>query len=122
MYKTQPLKFLLYIFVTFIACIFYLLGTYYYELPDDNTSFSIVLINSLLFGVIAAILRISNNKFLGDELSVLYMEILYVCLLFFATILYSIFLTKDKIHTHTYLIFSAIVVLLITNHLLNKKI
>lgn len=122
MYKTQPLKFLLYIFVTFIACIFYLLGTYYYELPDDNTSFSIVLINSLLFGVIASVLRISNNKFLGDELSVLYMEILYVCLLFFATILYSIFLTKDKIHTHTYIIFSAIVGLLITNHLLNKKI
>ena len=70
MYKTQPLKFLLYIFVTFIACIFYLLGTYYYELPDENTNFSIVLINSLLFGIIASILRISNNKFLGDELSV----------------------------------------------------
>jgi len=122
MYKTQPLKFLLYIFVTFIACIFYLLGTYYYELPDDNTSFSIVLINSLLFGLIASVLRISNNKILGDELSVLYMEILYVCLLFFATILYSIFLTKDQIHTHTYIIFSAIVGLLIANHVLNKKI
>ena len=78
MYKTQPLKFLLYIFVTFIACIFYLLGTYYYELPDDNTSFSIVLINSLLFGVIASVLRISNNKFLGDELSVLYLSLIHI--------------------------------------------
>ena len=122
MYKIQPLKFLLYIFVTFIACVFYLLGTYYYELPDDNANFSIVLINSLLFGIIASILRISNNKFLGDELSVLYMEILYVCLLFFATILYTIFLTKDQINTHTYIIFSIIVILLILNHLLNKKI
>jgi len=121
MYKILPLKFVLYIFVTFIACMFYLLGTYYYELPDDNTSFSIVLINSLLFGVIASVLRISNNKFLGEELSVLYMEILYLCLLFLATILYTIFLTKEHVHTHTYLIFSAIVGLLIINNLLNLR-
>ena len=107
--------------MTFIACIFYLLGTYYYELPDDNSSISIVLINSLLFGMIASLLRITTNKYLGKDMSIIFMEIIFLCLLFVATILYTRLLTKDTVYMHSYIIFAAIIALLVTNHYLDKS-
>jgi hypothetical protein len=119
MYNIIDAKFCLYIFITFIACVFYVLGTYYYELPNDNSSITIILVNSLLFGMIAALLRITSNKYLGKHMSVMLMEIIFLCLLFLATISYTLLLTNEKVYMHSYIIFTAIVALLVTNHYLN---
>ena len=122
MYNIIDAKFCLYIFITFIACVFYVLGTYYYELPNDNSSITIVLVNSLLFGMIASLLRITNNKYLGENMSVMLMEIIFLCLLFLATISYTLLLTNDKVYMHSYIIFTAIIALLVTNHYLNTTV
>lgn len=121
MYNSHSLKFLLYSLITFVACMFYLSGMYYYELHDNRSNIAIVLFNGILFGSIASLIRISNNMFLGKEFSVLYMEMLYLFLLFFATIMYTVYFTNDRVHTHTYIIATGIIGLLITNHYLNMQ-
>lgn len=119
MYINSSFKFLFYCVIIFISCIFYLLGIYYYELPDNNENITIILINSILLGTIASLIRIPANKFLGQDLNVVYMEMLYLFLLFLALLLYTEFFDKKKVHLHTYIIGGCIISLIALNDYLS---
>jgi hypothetical protein len=69
----------------------------------------------------ATIIRVPNNLFLGKGLSVVYMEMLYVFLLFIATTLYSAFIRNENVHTHTYVIAGLMFGLFIVNEYLSQK-
>lgn len=113
-------KFPLYIIFTFIACFFHLFGTYFFLLSEKDENFAAVIIISILIGAMASVIRIPTNAYLGDGLSVVYMEMIYLFLLFLATILYTIFIAKEYVPLHTYIISATIVGLLLLNQYMKK--
>lgn len=113
-------KFPLYVIFTFIACFFHLFGTYFFLLSEKDENFAAVIIISILIGAMASVIRIPTNAYLGDGLSVVDMEMIYLFLLFLATILYTIFIAKEYVPLHTYIISATIVGLLLLNQYMKK--
>ena len=98
------LQFIIYSILTFSACLFHLFGTYYFLDAIPNQSFLSLMLISIGLNSIATVIRVPSNKFLGQGLSVVFMEMLYVFLLFIALILYSVYIRQEKLHLHTYII------------------
>jgi hypothetical protein len=113
--------FLLYILLTFIACLVHLVGTYYFILSEKGLNFDVILSSSILIGAMASIIRIPTNAYLGKGFSVVYMETMYLFLLFLATIAYSLYIEKESVPLHTYVISAIIVGLLALNNYIGKK-
>jgi len=86
------LSFLLYGLLTFSACFFHLFGTYYFLQAIHKQTFLAIMVTSIGLNAMATIIRVPANMFLGRGLSVVYMEMLYLFLLFIATASYSIFI------------------------------
>jgi hypothetical protein len=108
-------KFPLYFLFTFIACFFHLFGTYFFLLSEKGENFAAVIFISILIGAMASVIRIPTNAFLGEGLSVVYMEMIYLFLLFLATIIYTKFIAKEHVQLHTYVILATIISLLLLN-------
>ena len=115
------LSFIIYSILTFTACIFHLVGTYYFLQSSRNQTFLNIMVISILLNSMATIIRVPNNLFLGKGLSVVYMEMLYVFLLFIATTLYSVIIQNENVHTHTYVIAGLMFGLFILNDYLSQK-
>lgn len=113
-------RFMLFGLLTLLACIFHLLGTYFYKLFDKGDNFFWVFIISIVFGAMASIIRVPTNKYLGQNLSVVFMETFYLFLLFVTMTLYSVFIVKEKVFLHTYVIAGFIVGLLMLNDYLSS--
>ena len=115
-------SFILYIILTAIACVFHIIGTYFYKLYDNNVSnFPKIFILSIIFGAFASIIRVPTNIFLGKKLNVVFMEVLYLFLLFITTTLYSSWILNEKIKIHTYIIVAVIISLIVLNDYLSNK-
>jgi hypothetical protein len=69
----------------------------------------------------ATIIRVPANMFLGQGLSVVYMEMLYVFLLFIAMTIYSLLIIKETLPVHTYIIAGLMFGLFILNDYLSKN-
>ena len=117
---TDYSTYILYVLFTFIACLVHLIGTYFFLLFDNGSNFGIILASSILIGALASIIRIPTNAYLGKGLSVVYMETLYLFLLFLATICYTLFVIKESVPLHTYIISAIVICLLALNHHLGK--
>lgn len=96
--------FILYCILTFSACLFHLFGTYYFLESIPNQTFLSLMLISICLNAVATLIRVPSNKFLGKGLSVVFMEMLYVFLLFIALILYSVYIRHESVHLHTYII------------------
>ena len=110
----------LYLVFTLLACFFHLFGTYFFLLSEKGENFAAVILISVLIGAMASVIRIPTNAYLGVGLSVVYMEMIYLSLLFLATIIYTKFIAKDHVPLHTYIIFTIITGLLLLNEYLKK--
>lgn len=110
----------LYLVFTLLACFFHLFGTYFFLLSEKGENFAAVILISVLIGAMASVIRIPTNAYLGVGLSVAYMEMIYLTLLFLATIIYTKFIAKDHVPLHTYIIFTIITGLLLLNEYLKK--
>lgn len=115
------LSFIIYSILTFSACLFHLFGTYYFLQSSQNQTFFNIMIISIFLNSFATIIRVPNNLFLGKGLSVVYMEMLYVFLLFIATTLYSTIILNENVHTHTYVIAGLMFGLFIVNEYLSQR-
>lgn len=113
------LSFIIYVIFTFSACFFHLFGTYYY-LQVNHQPFLAIMIISILLNSMATVIRVPANMFLGRGLSVVYKEMLYVFLLYIATMLYSLFIRKENVPIHTYVIAWLIFGLFILNDYLSQ--
>jgi len=60
--------------------------------------------------------------FLGRGLPVVYIEMLYVFLLFIATTVYSVFIQKENVPIHTYIIAAIMFGLFIINEYLSQNV
>ena len=105
------LQFIIYSILTFSACLFHLFGTYYFLDAIPNQSFLSLMLISIGLNSMATVIRVPSNKFLGQGLSVVFMEMLYVFLLFIALILYSVYIRQEKLHLHTYIVLQVIHIL-----------
>ena len=115
------LWFAIYSILTFSACLFHLFGTYYFLQSSQNQTFLNIMIISILLNSMATIIRVPNNLFLGKGLSVVYMEMLYVFLLFIATTMYSKIILNENVPIHTHIIAGLMFGLFIVNEYLSKK-
>lgn len=113
---------LIYIVLTFSACFFHLFGTYYFLQAVNHKSFIAILITSILLNSMATIIRVPTNIFLGRDMSVVYMEMVYVFLLYIAIILYSRFIQKELVSLHTYIIAGLMFGLMILNEYLSQSV
>lgn len=113
------LSFIIYGILTFSACFFHLFGTYYF-LQVNHQPFLAIMITSILLNSMATVIRVPANMFLGRGLSVVYMEMLYVFLLYIATTLYSLFIRNENVPVHTYVIAGIIFGLFILNDYLSQ--
>lgn len=114
------LQFILYSILTFSAALFHLFGTYYFLHSIPNQSFLSLMLISIGLNSMATIIRVPSNKFLGQGLSVVFMEMLYVFLLFISLILYSLYIRQEKLHLHTYIIAGIMFGLFILNDYLTQ--
>ena len=114
------LLFTIYCVLTFSACLFHLFGTYYFLQSVQTQTFIHILMVSIALNSMATIIRVPANVFLGQGLSVIYMEMLYVFLLFIATTLYSIVIQKEHVQYHTYVIAGLMFGLFILNDSLSQ--
>lgn len=114
------LQFIIYSILTFSACLFHLIGTYYFLNAIPNQSFLSLMLISIGLNSMATIIRVPSNKFLGQGLSVVFMEMLYVFLLFISLILYSLYIRQEKLHLHTYIIAGIMFGLFILNDYLTQ--
>ncbi len=114
-------KFPLYLLLTFIACFFHLFGTYFFLLSEKGENFAAIILISILIGAMASVIRIPTNAYLGEGLSVIYMEMIYLFLLFVATIVYTIFISKEQVPLHSYIIAAMIVGLLLLNDYMKNR-
>lgn len=113
--------FIIYSILTFSACLFHLFGTYYFLQSGQNQTFLRVMITSILLNSMATIIRVPNNLFLGKGLSVIYMEMLYVFLLFIATTMYSKIILNENVPIHTHIIAGLMFGLFIVNEYLSQR-
>ncbi len=116
------LSFLLYGILTFSACFFHLFGTYYFLQAIHKQSFLAIMVTSIALNAMATIIRVPANMFLGRGLSVVYMEMLYLFLLFIATASYSIFIQKEQVPIHTYIIAGLMFGLVIINDYMSQNV
>jgi len=115
-------SFLIYSLLTFSACLFHLFGTYYFLQVIGNKTFFAILLTSILLNSMATIIRVPSNMFLGRGMSVVYMEMLYVFLLYIATTLYSRFIQNEQVPIHTYIIAGLMFGLFILNDYLSPPV
>jgi uncharacterized protein (DUF486 family) len=113
--------FIIYCLLTFSACLFHLFGTYYFLDSIPSQTFLSLMITSISLNAIATVIRVPSNKFLGKGLSVVYMEMLYVFLLFIALMLYSLYIRHEPVHLHTYIIAGLMFGLFILNDYLTQN-
>lgn len=113
-------SFLLYAFLTAIGCVFHIVGTYFFKL-DKSNEFPKIYALSILLGMIASMIRVPTNMFLGSQYSVVFMEIFYLFLLFVATTIYSKWILNENIQIHTYIIFAMIIGLFMMNTYLDQR-
>lgn len=116
------LSFLIFGILTFSACLFHIFGTYYFLQSAQTHTFLAIMITSILLNSVATIIRVPTNMFLGRGLPVVYIEMLYVFLLFIATTLYSVFIQKENVPTHTYIIAAIMFGLFIINEYLSQNV
>ena len=115
------ISFIIYCLLTFSAGLFHLFGTYYFLYSTNNLPFVYMLLTSIIINVMATIIRVPANMFLGQGLSVVYMEMLYVFLLFIAMTIYSLLIIKETLPVHTYIIAGLMFGLFMLNDYLSKN-
>lgn len=115
-------RFAIYCSLTFIACMFHLTGTYYFLHAAMHKTFLAILATSISLNAVATIIRVPANMYLGEGLTLVYMEMLYVFLLFLATMIYSVFILHEQVELHTYIIAGLIFGLFIMNKQLSMKL
>jgi hypothetical protein len=103
-----------------IVSIFYVLASFGYKyLEEHNVSFKYIYILSLLAGVMVYVIKIPLFYYYDlDNALITYM--LYMIVVSVTVTLFSTFVLKEKIHTHTYIIMSIIMCLFIFNDYLTS--
>ena len=89
----------------FLACIFYIFGSYYFRLVEtSNDKFIKILLISILCGLISFSIKIPTFYFFAKDLNVMLINIIYVTITFILVVLFSKFVLKETIKLYTYII------------------
>lgn len=119
MYNKTYLYILLVIGIV-ISSIFYTIASYSFRYAENyNIKFRYIFIFSLLFGLISYSIKIPVYYFFGKRFSIFVLNILFLIITFIFVVMYSYFILHEKIDTHTYIIITIIVCLLIINDILS---
>ena len=105
-----------------LAAIFYSIGSYYFRYGQlNNIKFIYIFIISLTCGIISYLIKIPVFYFFGKNLTIMYINIIFLITSFIIITLYSKIILNEQIKIHTYIIFFFIISLIILDNLLNLK-
>jgi len=105
-----------------LAAIFYILASYYFRYGEyHNIQFQYIFIISVCLGIISYMIKIPIFYYLGKDLSVMVINIIFLIIAFILVILYSKFILREVIPMYTYIIIVMIVLLILLNHFLDIK-
>jgi hypothetical protein len=103
-----------------IISIFYELASFGYIYSENNKySFKYIYLISLIFGIIVYLIKIPLFYYYGLD-NTLLMYTLYLIVVSITVILYSYFILKEKVYTHTFIIFLIIICLFVLNNYLTS--
>lgn len=106
----------------FIFSIFYVIASFGYKFfSNKGYSFKYIFAGSLLAAIIAYCIKIPLFYYYGKD-DVITIYILYTAILSITVSLYAKFILHSKVYTHTYVILSLVVLLVILNEFLTMKI
>ena len=112
---------LILVFGIIIYAILYVVASFGYKLsPSNGYSFKYIFAGSLLAAIIGYSIKIPLFYYYGKD-DIISIYILYTAILSVMVSLYSKFILRSKVRTHTYVILSIIVLLVILNEYLTMK-
>ena len=112
---------LILVFGLIIFSILYVIASFGYKLfPKNAYPFKYIFAGSLLAAIIGYFIKIPLFYYYGKD-DVITLYILYISIISVTVSLYSKFILHNKIPTHTYVILSLIVLLIILNEYLTMK-
>jgi hypothetical protein len=118
-------KIITYIWLTLgiiLAAIFYILASYYFRYGEyHNIQFQYIFIISVCLGIISYMIKIPIFYYLGKDLSIMVINIIFLIIAFILVVLYSKFILHEIIPIYTYTIIVMIVLLILLNQLLDIK-
>ena len=111
---------LIFVIGIILASIFYVIGTYYFRLGENNNdNFNQIFWVSLFFGMCSYLIKIPVFHFYAKNISVMLINIFFLTTTFIFVVLYSKYILHEEIKLHTYIIICFIVGLILLNDLLN---
>jgi uncharacterized protein (DUF486 family) len=112
----------LFIIGTICSSIFYTLASYYFRLGESrNIKFMYIYIISIILGICSYLIKVPVFYFLGKKMNVMIINITFLVITFILVTLFSKFVLKENIPTHTYLIIILIILLIILNNILDCR-
>lgn len=109
------------IFGIIIYSILYVIATFGYKFfPKQAYPFKYIFAGSLLAAIIGYCIKIPLFYYYGNEDGIT-IYILYTAILSVTVTVYTKFILHSKVNTHTYMILSLIILLVILNEYLNEK-
>jgi len=106
----------------FLACIFYIFGSYYFRLAEiGNDKFTKIFLISILCALISFSIKIPTFYFFAKDLNVMLINIIYITITFILVVLFSKFVLKETIKLYTYIIIFLVVLLILLNSFLDMK-
>jgi hypothetical protein len=119
---SKILNHIIFFFGIFLACIFYVLASYYFRLGEmTNDKFIKIFLISILCGLISFSIKIPTFYFFAKDLNVMLINIIYVTMIFIVVTIFSKFVLKETIKLYTYIIISLIILLILLNSFLDMK-
>ncbi len=105
-----------------ISSIFYTLASYSFRIGEYNHfNFIKVFIISILFGTISYAIKIPVFHYLGRDLSIMVINIIFLVITFIMVTLFSKFILNENIPIYTYIIIILVVSLIVLNNILDIK-
>ena len=103
-----------------IGAIFYVLASYYFRYgQNNNIKFRYIYIISVLLALISFLIKIPLFYYLGKNMSIMLINIIFLIISFILVVLYSKYILKEIIPIYTYIIIIAIIMLIILNNILD---
>ncbi len=105
-----------------ISSIFYTLASYSFRIGEyNNINFIKVFIISILFGTISYAIKIPVFHYLGRDLSIMIINIIFLVITFIMVTLFSKFILNENIPIYTYIIIILVVSLIVLNNILDIR-
>ena len=114
------INYILFLIGIIIGAFWYVLASYYFRYgKSNNIKFIYIYIISILFAIISFSIKIPIFYYLGNNITIMTINILFLILSFILVVLFSKYILKEIIPIYTYIIILLIVLLISLNLILD---